>query len=174
MIPFPSWSMMPTSSLNIVLKCNPQAHFPTFISVSEAFHPKSVMTWIVQLFDISVSLSLSQYYVPGPGRRLWWCRHRRYQTVWTPPGKDLITASSSHSLATGRVEIVSLSILHVSWILDADGSLVILNLSLRQALSGLGKKITAWRRFNVQYRISWFSARLTALISSSLRFCSSI
>ena len=125
---------------------------------------------VVWYLFVSVSIST----LPGPGRRLWWCRHRRYQTVWTPPGKDLITASSSHSLARGRVEIVSLSILHMSWILDADGSLVILNLSLWQALSSLGKKITDWRRFNVQYRISWFSARLTALISSSLRFCSSI
>ena len=35
-------------------------------------------------------------------------------------------------------------------------------------------KITDWRRIYVQDRISRFSARLTALISSSLTFCSSI
>ena len=172
MIPFPSWSMIPTSSWDEgYVKVNSTTVSPLFLFLwpsiqslpwPEAFIPFVWYRWVLSRHylaqvtggDSAVTTDIKQ------------SEHLLARTSSRHP--------SSHSLARGRVEIVSLSILHMSWILDAEGSLVILNLSLWQSLSGLGKKIIDWRRFNVQYRISWFSARLTALISSSLRFCSSI
>ena len=109
--------------------------------------------------DLRRSFNFSDCFVswviwPGPGRQLWWCRHRRYQTVWTPPGKDLITSQLSF-LAGGYVEnciIVNTSceLDDVWWWL-----LVILELSLWQTLSGLQFKYLRVRKFwDLRWNIS--------------------
>ena len=170
MIPFPSWSMIPTSSWDEgYVKVNSTTVSPLFLFLwpsiqslpwPEAFIPFVWYRWVLSRHylaqvtggDSAVTTDIKQ------------SEHLLARTSSRHP--------SSHSLARGRVEIVSMSILHMSWCwgLPCNTPSVCVTNPQWPSIN----KITDWRRIYVQDRISRFSARLTDLISSSLRFCSSI
>ena len=121
-IPLPSWSMMPTSSFikDYYQETYIPWHSPTLISVSDAFHPKSVMTWGVHLIS-PIALYPGWYDLGQVGS----CDGAVTTDIKQSEHLLARTSShpSSHSSPGAMWKIVSLSILHVSWMMSDDGSL---------------------------------------------------